>query len=127
MSSSDRARQLKRKAADSAASHTEQQHDGAIPAPVEEAMSPGRLTAPDLIRLQRVVGNHAIGRLLDQSSPHGLPATEQQGGGMADRTLQREVDTTSSPSLPTYGKDEVPGWQRDQGVPDWAKEGATRG
>ena len=36
--------------------------------------------------------------------------------------IQRDVDTSSSPFLPTYGNDEVPAWQDDGGVPEWAKE-----
>ncbi len=36
--------------------------------------------------------------------------------------IQREVDTSSSPFLPKYEKDEVPGWKDDGGVPEWAKE-----
>lgn len=37
-------------------------------------------------------------------------------------TAQREVDTTSSPSLPEYSEDEQPAWQDNGGVPNWAQE-----
>ncbi|MEX0269738.1 DUF4157 domain-containing protein [Leptolyngbyaceae cyanobacterium UHCC 1019] len=36
--------------------------------------------------------------------------------------IQREVDTKSSPFLPKYENDEVPGWKDDGGVPEWAQE-----
>ncbi|RBO53007.1 hypothetical protein DSD19_11575 [Rhodovulum sp. BSW8] len=34
--------------------------------------------------------------------------------------LQREVDTSSSPFLPTYGPNETPAWKKETGIPKWA-------
>lgn len=69
---------------------------------------PSILTSTDGLHLQRAAGNHAVGRLLD--------------AGGACVPLQREVDTSSSPSLPKYEEGEVPAWAKEQGIPAWAKE-----
>lgn len=55
-------------------------------------------------QLQRMIGNRALGKLRAQSP------------------IQREIDTSSSPSLPEYAENEVPAWQDEQGVPEWAQE-----
>jgi hypothetical protein len=78
-------------------------------------LNPNSLTAEEAQQLQRTLGNRAVGRLLTQ--------TPRQG----KMPIQREVDTSSSPYLPKYEEDEVPGWKDDVGVPDWAKEEFTTG
>jgi hypothetical protein len=70
-------------------------------------LDPNSLTARDVQQLQRSVGNRAVGRLLDH------PPQE---------VIQRQVDTSPSPFLPQYEKDEVPGWKDEGGVAEWAKE-----
>lgn len=64
----------------------------------------------------RVVQGKSAGDLLGDHG--GAP-------GVQRKAVQLEVDTSSGPSLPEYGENEKPGWQRDQGVPDWAKEEYT--
>ena len=58
-----------------------------------------------------------------ESASAGAP---QEKGDLVRPTqgisVQREVDTSSSPSLPKYEKDEVPGWKVGGGVAEWAKE-----
>ena len=66
--------------------------------------------AASVLALQRVAGNQAIGQLL------------RSRGAMSPLVLQREIDTSPSPFLPKYEENETPGWQKDQGVPEWAKE-----
>jgi hypothetical protein len=51
-----------------------------------------------------------------------LSDLQRMAEARARPTVQREVDESSSPSLPQYEDGETPGWQDEGGVPDWAKQ-----
>ena len=90
----------------SAAQNVEGQAQEMIPAGTGQKAerAPELLTPRDVLQLQRPLGNQVVRRLLAQP------------------LIQREVDTSSSPFLPTYEKGEVPGWKDEGGVAEWAKE-----
>jgi hypothetical protein len=76
----------------------------------EVAASPSVATSSDALTLQRLAGNRATSQVMKATAVGTAPA------------VQREPDTSSSPSLPTYDDDETPAWEKETGVPDWAKE-----
>jgi hypothetical protein len=76
----------------------------------DAAVNPTVANTSEALTLQRLAGNRATSQILGSGASGSAPV------------VQREPDTSSSPSLPTYDEGETPAWAQESGVPEWAKE-----